>query len=290
VSRSKLTALAGTLVFLLALVAAGCGGSSSKSNAPTTTASAAAITAPAAISSAGKLVFCSDITYPPEESYKAGTTTPEGSDIDIGNDIARRMGVKAQFDNTGFDGIIAALLAKKCDAIISGMNDTPERRKQVAFVDYLKVGQSFMVKSGNPEHITSIASLAGKAASVETGTTNKDYLDAQSKQLKSQGKKGIKVVSFPKDTDAANALKTGKVDAYFGDAPVAAYYIEKDPSSFAVGGTPVNPIPIGIAILKSDTELQTAVKQAVDAMYADGGMQQILVRWKLAKVVANLKP
>lgn len=289
-SRSKLTALAGTLVFLLALVAAGCGGSSSKSNAPTTTASAAAIKAPAAISSAGKLVFCSDITYPPEESYKAGTTTPEGSDIDIGNDIARRMGVKAQFDNTGFDGIIAALLAKKCDAIISGMNDTPERRKEVAFVDYLKVGQSFMVKSGNPEHITSIASLAGKAASVETGTTNKDYLDAQSKQLKSQGKKGIKVVSFPKDTDAANALKTGKVDAYFGDAPVAAYYIEKDPSSFAVGGTPVNPIPIGIAILKSDTELQTAVKQAVDAMYADGGMQQILVRWKLAKVVANLKP
>lgn len=289
-SRSKLTALAGTLVFLLALVAAGCGGSSSKSNGPTTTASAAAIKAPAAISSAGKLVFCSDITYPPEESYKAGTTTPEGSDIDIGNDIARRMGVKAQFDNTGFDGIIAALLAKKCDAIISGMNDTPERRKEVAFVDYLKVGQSFMVKSGNPEHITSIASLAGKAASVETGTTNKDYLDAQSKQLKSQGKKGIKVVSFPKDTDAANALKTGKVDAYFGDAPVAAYYIEKDPSSFAVGGTPVNPIPIGIAILKSDTELQTAVKQAVDAMYADGGMKQILVRWKLAKVVANLKP
>ncbi len=289
-SRSKLTALAGTLVFLLALVAAGCGGSSSKSNGPTTTASAAAIKAPAAISSAGKLVFCSDITYPPAESYKAGTTTPEGSDIDIGNDIARRMGVKAQFDNTGFDGIIAALLAKKCDAIISGMNDTPERRKQVAFVDYLKVGQSFMVKSGNPEHITSIASLAGKAASVETGTTNKDYLDAQSKQLKSQGKKGIKVVSFPKDTDAANALKTGKVDAYFGDAPVAAYYIEKEPSSFAVGGTPVNPIPIGIAILKSDTELQTAVKQAVDAMYADGGMKQILVRWKLAKVVANLKP
>src|SRR5438128_10873290 len=102
------------------------------------------------------------------------------------------MGVPAQFDNTGFDGIIAALLAKKCDAIISGMNDTPERRKQVAFVDYLKVGQSFMVKAGNPVHITSIATLAGKAASVETGTTNKDYLDARSKHLTSQGKKGIK--------------------------------------------------------------------------------------------------
>ena len=34
------------------------------------------------------------------------------------------------------------------------MNDTPERRKQVDFVDYIKVGQSFMVKKGNPKHIT----------------------------------------------------------------------------------------------------------------------------------------
>ncbi|HEY6068461.1 MAG TPA: ABC transporter substrate-binding protein [Gaiellaceae bacterium] len=280
-------------VFLaLLLTAAGCGGSSKSSNAygTTTSGAAASITPPANIKSAGKLVFCSDITYPPEESYKVGTTTPEGSDIDIGNYIAKKMGVTARFDNTGFDGIIAALLAKKCDVIISGMNDTPARKKQVAFVDYLKVGQSFMVRAGNPAHITGIASLAGKSASVETGTTNKDFLDAQSKKLQAQGKKAIKVVTFPKDTDAAAALKTGKVDAYFGDAPVVAFYIEKDPKSFEIGGTPINPVSIGIAIRKSDTELQAAVKQAVKAIYADGTMDTILTRWKLGKAVAKLQP
>jgi len=285
--------LAGTIVVLLsALAVTGCGGGgkSSATTSATTTSGGASIPAPSSIKSAGTLVFCSDITYPPEESYKAGTTTPEGSDIDIGSDIAKRMGVKARFDNTGFDGIIAALLAKKCDAIISGMNDTPERRKQVAFVDYLKVGQSFMVRSGNPAHITGIDSLAGKSASVETGTTNKDYLDAQSKKLQSQGKKAIKVVTFPKDTDAANALKTNKVDAYFGDAPVVAYYIEKDPKSFSIGGTPVNPIPIGIAIRKGDTELQSAVRKAVAAMYADGTMNTILVKWLLSKAVGKVGP
>jgi ABC-type amino acid transport substrate-binding protein len=62
------------------------------------------------------------------------------------------MGVEAQFKNVGFDGIIAALLAKKCDAIISGMTDTAERRKQVDFTDYLIVGMSLMVKKGNPVH------------------------------------------------------------------------------------------------------------------------------------------
>lgn len=278
---------------LLGALAAGCGsgGKKSTTTSSTTTASAGSgIQAPSNIKSSGQLVFCSDITYPPEESYKPGTTTPEGSDIDIGNGVAKRMGVKARFDNTGFDGIIAALQAKKCDVIISGMNDTPERAKQVAFVDYLRVGQSFMVKKRNPAHITSIASLAGKSASVETGTTNKDYLDAQSKKLKAQGKSAIKVVTFPKDTDAANALKTGKVDAYFGDSPVVAYYIETDPSSFTIGGNPVNPIPIGIAVRKSDTELQTAVRKSIAAMYADGTMDTILKRWKLTSAVAKLNP
>lgn len=283
-SRSKTNALAGAIVLLVALLAAGCGGSSKKTSATTTQTTAsgggASITAPAAIKSAGSLAYCSDITYPPEEFYEG--TKPVGSDIEIGAEIARRMGVKAQFDNTGFDGIIPALLGKKCDLIISGMNDTADRRKQVAFVDYIKVGQSFMVKKGNPENITGIASLAGKSASVEVGTTNKDFLDQQSKKLKAQGKKGIDVVTFPKDTDAANALKTGKVDAYFGDAPVVAYYIEKDPSSFTFGGSPINPIPVGIAIRKSDTDLQAAVKQAVDAMYADGSMAKILKKWQLS--------
>jgi polar amino acid transport system substrate-binding protein len=292
--RLKISSLIGLapLVLIVAL-AAGCGGSSKKAATTTTTSTASttpavAIQPPANIKNAGKLVFCSDITYPPEESYKTGTTTPQGSDIDIGTDIARRMGVKAQFDNTGFDGIIAALLAKKCDAIISGMNDTPERLKQVAFVDYLKVGQSFMVKKGNPKNITGIASLAGKSASVETGTTNKDYLDAQSKMLQTQGKQPIKVVTFPKDTDAANALKTGKVDAYFGDSPPVAYYVETDPSSFEVGGNPINPIPIGIALRKSDTQLQSGVLAAVAAMYSDGTMKNIVAKWKLSRVVADV--
>jgi polar amino acid transport system substrate-binding protein len=290
--RLKTPSAAGLAVLaLVAVLAAGCGGSSKKAATTTTSTSAApavAIQPPSNIKSAGKLVFCSDITYPPEESYKPGTTTPQGSDIDIGTDIAKRMGVKAQFDNTGFDGIIAALLAKKCDAIISGMNDTPERLKQVAFVDYLKIGQSFMVKKGNPKNITSIASLAGKSASVETGTTNKDYLDQQSKMLQAQGKKPIKVVTFPKDTDAANALKTGKVDAYFGDSPPAAYYVETDPSSFEIGGNPVNPIPVGIAIRKGDTQLQSGVLAALAAMYSDGTMKNIVSKWKLSRVVADI--
>jgi polar amino acid transport system substrate-binding protein len=268
------------------LVAAGCGSSKKSSSPPTTNATTgktssggSSITAPASVKKAGKLVFCSDITYPPEESYQG--TKPVGSDIDIGTDVARRMGVKARFDNTGFDGIIAALNSKKCDLIISGMNDTAARRKQIDFVDYIRVGQAIMVKKGNPEHIKKLPDLAGKSVSVELGTTNKDFLDKTSKTFRAQGKKAIDVTTFPKDTDAAAALKTGKVDAYFGDAPVVAYYIDKDPS-FSFGINPVSPIPVGIGVRRSDTELKTAVKKAIDAMYADGKMKRILARYQMS--------
>jgi polar amino acid transport system substrate-binding protein len=231
-----------------------------------------------AVVQASTLTYCTD-TYPPEEYYQGSKIV--GSDIDIGTEIAKRLGMKAKFQNTGFDGIIAALLSKKCDAVISGMNDTPERRKQVAFVDYIRVGQAVMVKAGNPKHIKSMTDLSGLSVSVEVGTTNKDYLDGQNKLLKKKGKAAIKIVTFPKDTDAAIALKTGKVDAYFGDAPVVAYYIAKDPKSFGFGVNPVAPIPVGIAIRKGDPPIPK-IQKAVNAMYNDGTMLKILKKWKMS--------
>jgi polar amino acid transport system substrate-binding protein len=237
-----------------------------------------AVRPPTSVAKAGRIVYCSDITYPPEEFYKGSKAV--GSDIDIGTAVARELGVKARFDNTGFDGIIAALLAKRCDAIISGMNDTPARRKSVGFVDYLSVGQSLMVKKGNPEKIHTLADLAGKHVSVEVGTTNKDFLDAESTKLQAGGKQAITVVTFPKDTDAAAALKTGKVDAYFGDSPVVAYYISKD-KTLAFGGQPINPIPVGIAVRKTDTQLHATIRKAVHLLYRNGSMKRILAKWKM---------
>jgi polar amino acid transport system substrate-binding protein len=254
--------------------------------AATAAASRSGVTPPPAIKSAGKIVFCSDISYPPEESFAAGNK-PIGSDIDIGTGIAAQMGVKASFKNTTFDSIIPALTTKKCDAIISGMNDTSARRKQVDFVDYLKVGQSLMVKKGNPEHLSTLANLSGKRVSVESGTTNRDFLAAQSAKLTKAGKKAITIVTFPKDTDAASALKAGRVDAYFGDSPVVVYYANRD-HSFAVGGSPINPIPIGIAIRKGDP-LKAATQKALNALYANGTMKKIVAKWGMSSAVTLLK-
>lgn len=293
-----------TSIALLAISACTTPGSTSSPSAasvapsvePSGSASAAAsaaptIAVPAAITTAKRIVWCVDVSYPPEESYQADGTTPEGSDIDIANDIGKRFGVETQIDNTGFSGIIPALLAKKCDLIISGMNDTPERAKEVDFIDYLKVGQGLLVPAGNPKGIKTLDDLSGKAVAVQLGTTNKDVLDAKNAEFKAAGKPEIDIQTFEQDTDAFQQLGLGRVDVYSGDSPVCAYYAAKPENAgkYEVGGTPIDPIPIGIAVRKEDADLKTAVQAAIDAMYGDGTMKSIVDKWGMTDAVVLLK-
>lgn len=305
IARLRVAAVVGAVLFLLsACSSAGASPTPAATTAPTTAPasaeaspsaagsvapSAAAIVVPDAIKTAGKLVWCVDVSYPPEESYQADGSTAEGSDIDIANEIGKRFGVSVEIDNTGFDGIIPALQAKKCDLIISGMNDTPARAKVVDFVDYLKVGQGLLVPAGNPKAIKTLEDLSGKAVAVQLGTTNKDALDEANKTLVAGGKPKIDIQTFQKDTDAFQQLSLGRVDAYSGDSPVCAYYAAKSSGKFEVGGSPILPIPIGIAVNKSDTQLRDAVKAAIDGMYADGTLKSIVDKWGMTNAVELLQ-
>ena len=313
-SRTYLRAagLAGAVLFVLGACTAGGGASASSSPAASSSPSAAAsaasaapptsaapsaapsavdIVVPGAIKTAGKLVWCVDVSYAPEEFYKADGTTPQGSDIDIAHEIAKRFGVTAEIDNTGFDGIIPALNAKKCDLIISGMNDTPARAKLVDFVDYLKVGQGLLVPVGNPKNLKTLDDLSGKTVAVQLGTTNKDALDAENAKLSAAGKPKIEIQTFQADTDAFQQLKLGRVDAYSTDSPVVAYYnsLPENAGKFEVGGTPIAPIAIGVAVRKTDTDLKAAVQAAIDGMYADGTMKKIVDIWGMTNAVEFLK-
>jgi len=286
-TRGRIAGIAGAALFLFAACTGGGASPAPASEAP----ASAGITAPDAIKAAGKIVWCVDVSYPPEEFYAADGTTAQGSDIDFATEIGKRLGVGTQIDNTGFDGIIPALLAKKCDLIISGMNDTEERAKQVDFVDYLKVGQGLLVAAGNPKGIHTLEDLSGKAVAVQLGTTNKDALDAANDKLKAAGKAPIDIQTYQQDTDGFQQLALGRVDAFSTDSPVVAYYNSKPENAgkFEVGGTPIDPAPIGIAVTKDNTALRDAVKAAVDAMYADGTMKSIVDKWGMTDAVVLLK-
>lgn len=238
----------------------------------------------------GHLTVCTDFPYPPQE-YFDENGVPQGLDIELGNEIANRLGLKVNYLNSVFDSIIAAVTSGKCDVIISAMNITPERNKQVSMIPYFKAGQSFVTLKGNPNKITGPADLCGKAAAAESGTTEADYLqNVVSKECEKAGKKPVDVVVTQKDSDALQQLQAGKVVIYSADSPVAAYYTVQHPDLFEVVGQVLEPALEGINMPCGEadctkaplTEVGQAVQAALKSMMDDGAYLKILTKWNLA--------
>jgi polar amino acid transport system substrate-binding protein len=247
---------------------------------PAMGADAAEVTPPADIAQAGKIIYCSDISGPPL-GYFDENNKPIGSDIDLGTEIAKRLGVAVEFANTPFDGIVPALQAKHCDAILSQLFDKPKRREVVDFIDYMYSSESLLVHKGNPKNIHSLDDLSGVKIAVEIGTTIQTLIDEQNKKFAAAGKPPANVVVYPKDSDALQALQINQVDVYGTTLESAAYFMQKASNVFDVGGEPFAKILTGIAVRKDDHELRDAIQKAFDNMKADGTYMQILTKWHL---------
>ena len=242
---------------------------------------------------AGHLTICSDIPYPPQEYFDADGN-PTGSDIEIGNEIANRLGLKMAVQNTVFDTIIAALKGGKCDIIISAQNINADRLAQVDMIPFFQAGQSFVVAKGNPDAIKTTDDLCGKSVGVENGTTEADHLNGAgdykttgglNKACTTAGKAAIDIKPYQKDSDALLALQTAKVATYFTDSPVAGYYVTQHPDQFElVSGLTLSLVKEGISVQKGTsgpTAIETAVKTALQSMIDDGAYLKILTKYNV---------
>ncbi len=257
-----------------------------------------------ALAEKGKLLICSDIPYPPQEFFD-DQGNPTGSDIDIGNEIGKRLGLQVVWVNSVFDTIIAAVTSGKCDIIISAQNITADRQKQVSMIPYFQAGQSMVAAKGNPDNITGPMDLCGKSAAAESGTTEADYLQGTgdykttgglTQECTKAGKPAPTVVLTQKDSDALQQLQAGKVSVYFADSPVAAYYTVQHPDQFQLVGAIIQPATEGISVPcgQSDctnaplTPLGQAVQTALKSMMADGTYKNILGKWNLTDSAVTL--
>ena len=117
---------------------------------------------------------------------------------------------------------------------------------------------------------------------MESSTTELAALQAENKILKQQGKPPITIKIFPADTAAAQAILSGHVDAYFADAPPVLYYIRKTHGDFETAGKQLETAPEGIATRKGDP-LGPQINNAVQALYLNHKMNQILAKWQAAQ-------
>ena len=233
---------------------------------------ASAAAAVARVKNAGKLVIAIDATYPPMESEGDGGK-PVGFDIDFANEVTKRLGVKAEYVVMTWDGIIAGLASKRYDVIISSMNITDDRKKQVDFVEYLRMSQLFVAKTGVT--VAADKDLAGKVVAVQADTTSSEFVDKAQKA----GVKIKEVKAFKLATEVFAAVKAGQAEVIVIDEPVGRYYAKQDPKTFVITGRAMAPEPVGVAFRKDDADLRAAVEGIVDAMQKDGTLKKMSTTW-----------
>jgi polar amino acid transport system substrate-binding protein len=241
---------------------------------------------PAAIASAGVIKVGSDVAYAPIEFFKEGTQEVQGMDPDLADALGTKLGVKFQFTNSTFDGLITAINAGRFDIAMSSMSDTKKRQDSgVDFVDYFNAGTSIIVQKGNPKKINSLDDLCGTTIGLQRGTTQEDVAKAQDKKCQSSGKGSLNILTFDKDTDALQSLKAGRSVADMNDFPVAAYNAKtsNNGNDFEVVGEQIEAGPYGIAIPKANEQLRNAIQEALQAIIADGTYDQVLAKWGLQK-------
>ncbi|MEX3960260.1 ABC transporter substrate-binding protein [Trinickia sp. EG282A] len=247
----------------------------------------ASVEAPASIKAKKVLTFCSDLENPPAEGIADDGVTPKGAAVDMMNYIASSMEVAAKIDNYQFSGLFAALDTGKCDLAVASIGRTPERMQRYEFVDYWRFGSGLLVPTGNPKHLARFEDLSGRRVAVLLGSNNAKALHNISDDLKASGKPPIDIVELGTNAVAFQDLSLGRVDALATDTVVMNYYMSRSHGRFSIGGVPVPPKTISIAIPKGNVALKNAVQASIDRMNATGEMARLIKRWGIEKGVTT---
>src|SRR5947209_11096288 len=163
-----------------------------------------------------------DGTFAPHAMPKLGGGY-EGFNIDLADEIAKRLKRKSVIDAVQFSGIVPALQAGTYDYVAAPTTVTKERADNMLFTEgYLNTDFQFLIKKGVPK-VDKLEDLKGKVVSVNKGSA----YDSWARDL--EGQTGWKVESFGTQTDAVQAVLAGRADANVAGNTVIAWAVKNNP-------------------------------------------------------------
>ncbi len=215
----------------------------------------------------GKLTFAMSGLYKPLNYKQDGKLV--GFDVEIGTEIAKRLGLEANPVTNPWETILQGLKGKKYDAIIGSMSITEDRAKQVDFtIPYYIEGAQIFVAEGNQD-IKTPEDLKGRTIGVIQSSVWKSLAEGYSDKIK----------SYPSDVYALQDLPSGRVEAVITDNIVGAYAIKENGLKLKAVGSVLNKDEVAVAVNKDNPELTKKISEAIQAMVEDGTYEQISVKW-----------
>ena len=216
--------------------------------------------------------FATEASYPPFESIDANNKIV-GFDVDLANALCKEIDATCTFTNQAFDSLIPSLKFRRFDAVMAGMDITPEREKQVLFTTPYYDNSALFV--GQQGKYTGIDQLKGKKVGVQNGTTHQKYIQDQHPE--------VKTVSYDSYQNAFIDLKNGRIDGVFGDTAVVNEWLKTNPQLGVATEKVTDPqyfgTGLGIAVRPDNKALLEKLNNALAAIKADGTYQKINDQW-----------
>ena len=196
----------------------------------------------------------------------------EGFNVDLANEIGKRLGASMNITAAQWSGLLPAMQAGTYDFLVAPTTLTMERSKSMLFTEgYLNTDFQFVVQKGAPP-MNSLADFKGKTISVNKGSA----YDKWARGL--AGKIGWTVQSYGTNTDAVQAVITGRAFANVAGNTVSAWAVKKNPRielSYNHSTGRVFSMPFR----KDSVALRNKVENAIECMKLDGTLSRMSEKW-----------
>jgi cystine transport system substrate-binding protein len=217
------------------------------------------------LKTAGALRIGTEGTYPPF-TYHDESGALVGFDVEIGREIAERLGVEAQFVEGPWDGLIAGIDANRYDVVINQVGITEERKAKFDFSDpYIASKAALIVREDNAD-IKGFADLSGKKAA-QSLTSNYGKMAEEA---------GAELIGTDGFDQSIALVVQGRADATINDSLSFLDFKKKQPNApVKIAATEDDASYSGVIVRKGDPELVAAINQALKDIKADGSYQRI---------------
>jgi polar amino acid transport system substrate-binding protein len=239
----------------------------------------------AKVKAADKIVMSTDPEYPPQSALAADGSY-EGFDIDVGTEIAKRLGVEIAFETPTWEAITAGSWSGRWDFSVGSMTITSDREKVVAFTKpyYFTPAQMAVLPDSG---ITSLDGLAGEVVCVGQGTTYLQWLDGTldfgTESPQTEPPAGATATTLASDRNCAESWGAGRRDfaGWLTSSTTVQGAIDEGLPVMKLGD-PVFNEPLAVAFDKSGpspTTMVTEVNKILDAMRSDGTLKSLSEKW-----------
>ena len=191
------------------------------------------------------------------------------------------MGLEVDLRQTSFDALVPGLEARRFDIILS-INDLPERRKQIDFIDYLKTGTAILGAAGLDQDQVTPETLCGHSIGYVRGNTQQSLVERAGRDCAADGKAAVQGTGFQDLNAALLAVQSGQVELAWGDASSVSYNVETNDGVYKLLYREISGM-YGVGVNKEDAELRDALHAALRRSVESGAYQALLEDYGLAE-------